>query len=115
RLPAFSFRWSSGDTTMASIHKDGKGWKVSYVDPDGDRRSMRPGKVNKTTANQIARQVDLLVASKASGGTIELDTAKWLGDIGGKLHAKLVRSTSSACVDDNRSDHHDFNVRIRVL
>ncbi|MDG2285789.1 MAG: hypothetical protein P8N43_09695 [Alphaproteobacteria bacterium] len=77
---------------MASVHKDGKGWKVCYIDQDNGRRSLRPGKVNKATANQIARQIDLLVASKASGGTVELTTAKWLGGIGEKLHKKLVRA-----------------------
>ncbi|MCP4510893.1 MAG: hypothetical protein GY826_31365 [Fuerstiella sp.] len=77
---------------MASVNKDSKGWKVSYIDQDNDRRSLRPGKVNKATANQVARHIDVLVASKASGGTIELATAKWLGDIGDKLHAKLVRA-----------------------
>jgi integrase len=77
---------------MASVNKDSKGWKVSYVDQDNGRRSLRPGKVNKATANQIARHIDVLVASKASGGTIELTTAKWLGGIGEKLHKKLVRA-----------------------
>ena len=74
---------------MASVHK---GWKVCYIDQENGRRSLRPGKVNKATANQIARQIDLLVASKASGGTVELTTARWLGDIGEKLHKKLVRA-----------------------
>jgi integrase len=67
--------------------------KVSYIDQDNARRSLRPGKgTNKATANQIARHIDVLVASKASGGTVELTTAKWLGDIGEKLHKKLVRA-----------------------
>ena len=26
---------------MASVHKDGKGWQVCYIDPDGNRRSRR--------------------------------------------------------------------------
>ena len=77
---------------MASVNKDGKGWKVSYIDQDNARRSLRPGKVNKATANQIARHIDVLVASKASGGTVELTTAKWLGGIGEKLHKKLIRA-----------------------
>jgi site-specific recombinase XerD len=78
---------------MASVNKDSKGWKVSYIDQDNARRSLRPGKgTNKATANQIARHIDVLVASKASGGTVELTTAKWLGGIGEKLHKKLVRA-----------------------
>ncbi|MEO2025205.1 MAG: tyrosine-type recombinase/integrase [Fuerstiella sp.] len=82
---------------MASAHKDAKGWQVCYIDQDNARRSLRPGKgTNKATANQIARQIDVLVASKASGGTVELTTAKWLGGIGEKLHAKLVRAGLTA-------------------
>ncbi len=78
---------------MANAHKDAKGWRIGYTDPNGDRRSLRPGKgTNKATANQIARQVDVLVAAKASGSTVELATAKWLGDIGESLHKKLVRA-----------------------
>ncbi|MEO1982874.1 MAG: tyrosine-type recombinase/integrase, partial [Fuerstiella sp.] len=81
----------------ANAHKDAKGWRIGYTDPNGDRRSLRPGKgTNNATAIQIARQVDLLVTSKASGGTVELTTAKWLGDIGEKLHAKLVRAGLTA-------------------
>lgn len=38
------------------------------------------------------RSVDILVGSKACGGTVKRTTAKWLGDIGEKLHKKLVRS-----------------------
>ena len=77
---------------MASVGKDAKGWKVSYIDWDNNRRSMRSGRVNKTSANQIARHIDVLVAAKASGGTVDLTTAKWLGEIGDVLHKKLVRA-----------------------
>lgn len=77
---------------MASVNKDSKGWKVSYVDADNNRRSLRPGKVNKATAQQIARHIDVLVASKASGGTVDRTTALWLGEIGDKLYAKLVKA-----------------------
>lgn len=77
---------------MASANKDNKGWKISYVDPDNSRRSLRPGKVNKATANQIARHIDMLVASKASGGTVDRTTAIWLGEIGDKLYTKLVNA-----------------------
>ena len=77
---------------MASAHKDTKGWQICFIDPDGNRRSMRPGKVNKATANQVARHVDVLVAAKASRGTIERTTALWLGDIGDSLHVKLANA-----------------------
>ena len=77
---------------MASAHKDAKGWRICYIDPNGNRRSLRPGKVNKTTANQIAHYVELLVAATASRGTLERTAAAWLGEISDTLHAKLARA-----------------------
>lgn len=78
---------------MASAHKDSKGWRILYIDADGNRRTLRPGpKFNKTNANKVAGYVDALVAAKTSGGTIERRTAEWLTDIGDALHAKLVKA-----------------------
>ncbi|MEO2015274.1 MAG: phage integrase SAM-like domain-containing protein, partial [Fuerstiella sp.] len=78
---------------MASVNKDSKGWRVLFVDPNGDRKTLRPGKgTNKATAEQIGRYVDVLVAHVCSKGILDRQAAIWLGDIGDKLHAKLVRA-----------------------
>ena len=77
---------------MASVHKNAQGWRICYTATDNTRRTLRPGKVNKATANLIARHLDVLVAAQASGGTVDLTTAKWLGEIGDVLHGKLVRA-----------------------
>ncbi len=78
---------------MASINKDSKGWRVLFVDPNGDRKQIRPGRgTNKATAEQIGRYVDVLVAHVCSKGILDRQAAIWLGDIGDKLHAKLVRA-----------------------
>lgn len=78
---------------MASSHKDSKGWRICFVNPNGDKKQIRPGKgTNKATANQISRHIGELVACAASQGTLSRATALWLGDIGDKLHAKLANA-----------------------
>ncbi|MEO2018863.1 MAG: hypothetical protein ABGZ53_31325 [Fuerstiella sp.] len=78
---------------MASVNKDTKCWWVLFVDPNGDRKQIRPGKgTNKATAEQIGRYVDLLVAHICSQGILDRQAAIWLGGIGDKLHAKLARA-----------------------
>ena len=77
---------------MASVTKDTRGWRIRFVDADGDRRTLRPGKVNKATAEQIGRHVDNLIAHVASRGVLERQTALWLGEIGETLHAKLANA-----------------------
>ena len=74
---------------MASAHKDSKGWKIAYIDHNGNRRSIRPGRVNKSTANQVAHHIEVLVAAKSSLGTFGRTTGLWLRDIGDKLYDKL--------------------------
>ncbi len=78
---------------MASVNKDSKGWRVLFVDPNGDRKQLRPGKgTNKATAQQVGRHVDELVAYVSSKGTLARQTAMWLGEIGDTLHAKLAKA-----------------------
>ena len=60
---------------MASAHKDSKGWRICFVNPNGDKKQIRPGKVNKATANQISRHIGELVACAASQGTLSRQTA----------------------------------------
>ncbi|GAB5442349.1 MAG: hypothetical protein Fues2KO_26980 [Fuerstiella sp.] len=75
--------------TMASVSKDSKGWRIRFVDHAGTRRQIRPGKVNKSTAQNIARHCEILTATKAADGVIPRQTAVWLGDISDRLHGKI--------------------------
>ena len=77
---------------MASVCKDSKGWRIRFVDADDNRRTLRPGKIDKRQAETIGRYVDSLVASIASGQPIARQTSLWLSDIGDKLHIKLERA-----------------------
>ncbi len=78
---------------MASVSKDSRSlWRIQYVDPNGDRRTLRLGKVNKATAEQISRHIDNMVVHVASRGTLERQTALWLAEIGDKLYNKLAKA-----------------------
>jgi integrase len=76
---------------MASVCNDPGGRKrILFVDPDGNRKPIRLGKMSIKDAESIARHVDALLAAKASGQAITLATATWLADIGETLHARLA-------------------------
>jgi len=77
---------------MASVTKDSKGWRIRFVDPDGNRKSFRPGKgTTKATAHTIGRHVEVLVGVRTAGGGIDRQTALWLTGIGHSLHQKLAK------------------------
>lgn len=77
---------------MASVSKDGSGWRIRFIDADGNRKTLRPGKVNKVAAEKIGHYVDQLNAAKISGMSIDRQAALWLAEIGDTLHAKLAKS-----------------------
>ena len=78
---------------MASVTKDGKGWRIRFYDLNGNQKTFRPGKgVNKATAEKIGRHVDELIVQTASRGTLDRQTAAWLGEIGDRLHDKLAKA-----------------------
>ena len=87
---------------MASVSKDSKGWRIRFFDQNGVRKQIRPGVgTNKATAEQIGMYIEHLVAFAASRGILNRQTAIWLGEIGDKFHAKLVKAglTEKRAVD----------------
>ena len=103
---------------MASIVNDPNGRRrIQFVSPDGKRKTIRLGKVDRKTAEGVCRQVEHLLAARLSGQPIPRDTAVWLTTIGEKLRQRLVRvglvddtplmpTVSQWCQDylDSRSD-----------
>jgi len=77
---------------MATIGRDGKGWRLRFVDADGARRTVRLGQVDRKTAESICRHVEALLAAKLSGQPVRQETAVWLGNIGDKLRQRLARA-----------------------
>ena len=48
---------------MASVLKDGGGWRIRFYDGNGKRKQIRLAGINKATAEQIGRHVKVLNAA----------------------------------------------------
>ena len=76
---------------MASIAKDPGGKKrILFVDPDGKRRSIRLGKMPLADARTIKHHIESLLASKASGRSLDNETATWTRIISDTMADKLA-------------------------
>lgn len=74
---------------MASVEKDSKGYRVRFIDYNGQRRAIRLSGINKSNTQKIARHIDELVVWKKSGLTLDGETATWLSKVGQDIHDKL--------------------------
>jgi integrase len=86
------YRQCIGVPDMATVGRDGKGWRILFVAPDGARRTVRLGQVDRKTAESICRHVEALLAAKLSGQPVQQETAVWLGNVGDKLRERLARA-----------------------
>lgn len=77
---------------MASVEKDSKGYRVRFIGQNGTRKTVRLSGLNKTDAGKIARYIEDIASKKASGLSMDPQTANWLGNIGQDLHDKLSRA-----------------------
>ncbi len=76
---------------MASLSKDAKGnVTIQFVGGDRHRRSIRLGKINAKTANEVKLKVEHLNALLATKLPMDADTARWVANIGDALAAKLA-------------------------
>ena len=76
---------------MASIANDPNGRRrILFVAPDESRKTIRLGKIDRKSAEAIARHVEALLAAKIGGQPVPRDTAAWLAGIGTALRDKLA-------------------------
>ncbi len=76
---------------MASIVNDPNGRRrILFVAPDESRKAIRLGKIDRKSAEAIARHIEALLAAKISGQPVTRDTAAWLANIGVPLRQKLA-------------------------
>ena len=77
---------------MASIVNDPGGRKrVLFVDPSGDRKAIRLGKVSQRAAETVKFRVEQLLAAKLTGHPLEADTSGWIADLEPAMAVKLAR------------------------
>ena len=80
------------EASMASIVNDPNGRRrIQFVSPDGKRKTIRLGKIDRKSAESICRHVEALLVAKISGQPIPQGTAVWLTTIGASLRDKLAR------------------------
>ncbi len=77
---------------MASVDKDSKGWRIRFIDGNGERKQIRLAGINKSTAVKIGRHVAVLNSAKIANdaGAVDRQTALWLADVGQLIHDKLA-------------------------
>ncbi len=76
---------------MASIADDPNGRRrILFVAPDGRRKAVRLGKIDRKSAESVCRHLEALLSAKLSGQPLTRDTASWLATIGDTLKAKLA-------------------------
>jgi integrase len=76
---------------MASIARDGKGWRILFTAPDGRRRTLRLGRVDRKAAESIRCHIEALLVARTAGIPVRQETAVWLANIGNTLRDRLVR------------------------
>jgi integrase len=78
---------------MASVAKDANGTRrVLFTSDDGERKTIRLGRVSAKAAESFKLRVEALVAAKALHQSPEADLAAWLAALPDRLHGRLVRA-----------------------
>ena len=77
---------------MASISTDPKGKRrILFVNPDGDRKQIRLGKVSQRSAESVKYRVEQLLECLNLKRPMETDLAQWVTDLESPLAKKLAR------------------------
>lgn len=77
---------------MASLINDSNGRKrIQFTAPNGERKTIRLGKMAKRSAESIKFRVEHLVVAKLTGHAIDDDTARWITDLEPAMIDRLVR------------------------
>ena len=63
---------------------------IQFEDGDGNRRTIRLGKIAKRSAIKFKMHVEELVSAKLARHAPDDETSRWLAKIGDKLHQKLA-------------------------
>ena len=76
---------------MASVSNDPNGRKrILFVDPLGDRKAIRVGKLSKKDADSIKYRVEGLLSAKITGA-MDRDLSLWVSELSPVLREKLER------------------------
>jgi integrase len=78
---------------MASICDDPGGRRrILFVAPDGKRRTLYLGRIDRRATESIKLRIEALLASALSGCPIDAETARWVADLPAPLARKLAKA-----------------------
>lgn len=88
---------------MASLSNDKKSGtrRIQFLD-SGKRRTIRLGKTPKKAAESILARVEHLIAGRAAGVAIDVETANWLRGLSDDLHGRIARAGLAAAREARR-------------
>ena len=74
---------------MASLSKDGKSWRIRFLDGGGQRHGIRLPGFKKSEADVVLSRVKELIAARIGNQAIATVTAAWLAGIDERLRKRL--------------------------
>jgi len=78
---------------MASLSKDGHGWRILFVCPTTrKRRTIRTGKCAKKNAETARHMIEKLIEAKRLASAIDPRAAAWLADVDDTLRGRLAKA-----------------------
>ncbi len=78
---------------MASVATERNGRRrILFVAPDGGRKTVRLGRCDERSAQQVCRHVEALLAARIHAQPVNRETAVWLSNVCDKLHDRLARA-----------------------
>ena len=98
---------------MASLSKDGNGWRILFVCPTTKkRRTIRTGKCAKKNAETARNMIEKLIQAKRLGTALDGQTAEWLKSVDDTLRRRLAKagladSTPTMLLGDFLKDYID--------
>jgi hypothetical protein len=76
---------------MASIVNNNGLRHIEVFCPDGQRRRLSLGRVNRRNAESVKVYIENIVGAIRTGAQLDHDTAGWLMQVDDKFHKRLVR------------------------
>lgn len=75
---------------MASLSKQGNGWRVYFDGEDGRRKAIWVGVMPKAAAEEVRVRIGWLVSHRTTRTAPSPELSAWLRDIADKLHGRLA-------------------------
>ncbi len=77
---------------MASVSRDANGTKrVLFTDGNGERKSLRLGKVSVKAAEDLRLRIEALLPDKELSRPHDVELSKWLRNLSDRMHKRLAR------------------------